>query len=132
MHIGQSDISCKKARKILGSNKVIGVTVTTLEQAKEAIDGGASYLGVGAMYKSQTKRDAKIVAFDEFKKIVNYSKIPIVVIGGINEETIPSFKEYNIAGYAMIRPILGAKNILENTKKIKKIIIKNKQVKRRI
>lgn len=126
IHIGQDDISCLEARKTLGQNKIIGVTVTTLEEAKIAIEQGATYLGVGAIYKSKTKPDAKIVSQEEFNKIVNYCKIPIVVIGGINENTIPNFKDYNISGYAMIRPILAKENIIESTKKIKNIILSNK------
>lgn len=126
IHIGQDDISCLEARRTLGQNKIIGVTVTTLEQAKIAIEQGATYLGVGAMYKSTTKKDAKIVAQDEFNKIINYCKIPIVVIGGINENTIPNFKKSNISGYAMIRPILGKENIIESTRKLKNIILSNK------
>lgn len=126
IHIGQDDISCFEARKILGEDKIIGVTVTTLEQAKRAIEQGATYLGVGAIYKSTTKKDAKIVSHDEFLKILNYSKIPIVVIGGINENTIPNFKNYNISGYAMIRPILENENITESSRKLKKLILSNK------
>ena len=55
IHIGQNDISCLEARKILGPEKIIGVTVTNLKEAKKAIEDGASYLGVGAIYKSTTK-----------------------------------------------------------------------------
>lgn len=126
IHIGQDDISCLEARKVLGEDKIIGVTVTTLEQAKRAIEQGATYLGVGAIYKSTTKKDAKIVSHDEFLKILNYCKIPIVVIGGINENTIPNFKNYNISGYAMIRPILENENITESSRKLKKLILSNK------
>lgn len=125
IHIGQDDISCLEARRTLGQNKIIGVTVTTLEQAKIAIEQGATYLGVGAMYKSTTKKDAKIVNQEEFNKIINYCKIPIVVIGGINENTIPNFKKSNISGYAMIRPILGKENIIESTRNLKNIILSN-------
>ena len=126
IHIGQDDISCLEARKALGEDKIIGVTVTTLEQAKRAIEQGATYLGVGAIYKSTTKKDAKIVSHDEFLKILNYCKIPIVVIGGINENTISNFKNYNISGYAMIRPILENENITESSRKLKKLILSNK------
>ena len=125
IHIGKDDISCLEDRKILGKNKIIGVTVTTLEQAKRAIEQGATYLGVGAIYKSTTKKDAKIVSHEELLKILNFCKIPIVVIGGINENTIPNFKNYNISGYAMIRPILGKENITESAMKLKKLILSN-------
>ncbi|MBR3162193.1 MAG: thiamine phosphate synthase [Bacilli bacterium] len=126
IHIGQDDISCLEARKTLGKNKIIGVTVTTLEEAKKAIEQGATYLGVGTIYKSTTKKDAKIVSQEELNKIINYCKLPIVVIGGINENTIPNFKKRNISGYAMIRPILGNKNIMESTMKLKKLVLENK------
>lgn len=125
IHIGQDDISCLEARKILGNNKIIGVTVTTLEQAKKAIEQGATYLGVGAIYKSTTKKDAKIVEPKEFIKILNFCKIPIVVIGGINENTIPNFKNYNVSGYAMIRPILAKENITKAAMKLKKLVLSN-------
>ena len=122
VHIGQNDISCLEARKILGTKKIIGVTVTNLSEAKQAIESGATYLGVGAIYKSTTKKDAIIVDIDELKKIVEYSSIPVVVIGGINENTIPMLKNIKIDGFAMIRPILAQKNILSSTKKLKTII----------
>ena len=122
VHIGQNDISCLEARKILGPNKIIGVSVRTFEEAKKAIIDGATYLGVGAIYKSRTKPDAKIVEKCELKKILRYSTIPVVVIGGINKNTINSFKELKPDGYAMIRPILGQKNIKTSTQTLKKII----------
>ena len=126
LHIGQDDISCLEARKILGKNKIIGVTVTTLEEAKKAVEQGATYLGVGAIYKTSTKKDAKIVSQEELNKIINYSNIPVIVIGGINEKTIPNFKNLNVSGYAMIRPILENKNIIESTIRLKKLILDNK------
>lgn len=126
LHIGQNDISCLEARKLLGYKKIIGVTVTNLSEAKMAIDNGASYLGVGAIYESTTKKDAIVVGVDELKKIVDYSSIPVVVIGGINKNTIPMLKNIKIDGYAMIRPILAEDNIVESTKQLKKIIKHNK------
>ena len=128
VHIGQNDISCMEARKILGNEKIIGVTVTSVDEAKQAIKEGASYLGVGAIYKSQTKKDAFVVGVDELKKIIDYSSIPVVVIGGINKNTIPKLKKFKIDGYAMIRPILGQKNIVDSAKELKKIINDNKKL----
>ena len=121
-----NDISCLEARKILGSEKIIGVTVTNVSEAKQAVESGATYLGVGAIYKSTTKKDAIVVGIDELKKIVEYSSIPVVVIGGINENTIPMLKNIKIDGYAMIRPILAQKNITASAKKLKLLINNNK------
>ena len=82
-------------------------------------------MGVGAIYKSQTKKDAKVVENKEFQKILDFSPIPIVVIGGINKNTIPNFNNMNISGYAMIRPILGQDDIVMSSKRLKKIITDN-------
>ena len=127
LHIGQNDISCLNARKLLGCKKIIGVTVTNLDEAKRAIESGASYLGVGAIYKSKTKSEAVIVGVDELQKIVNYSSIPVVVIGGINKNTIPMLENIKIDGYAMIRPILEQEDIVESTKVLKKLVDNNKK-----
>ncbi len=127
LHIGQNDISCLKARKLLGCKKIIGVTVTNFDEAKRAIESGASYLGVGAIYKSTTKSEAVIVGVDELQKIVNYSSIPVVVIGGINKNTIPMLENIKIDGYAMIRPILEQEDIVESTKVLKKLVDNNKK-----
>lgn len=126
VHIGQSDMPCVVARKKLGDKKIIGVSVTTLEEAKQAILDGASYLGVGAVYKSYTKADAKVVGEEELEKIIDFSSIPVVIIGGINENTIPNFKNKNISGYAMIRPILCQEDIISSTQKLKKLIVNNR------
>ena len=126
VHLGQEDIPCELARKILGKDKIIGISVTTLEEAIAAYNASADYIGVGAMFKSKTKKDAKVVDFDEFLKIQSKIKIPIVVIGGINEKTIPIFKNLNVSGYAMIRPILKQERIKEAATNLLNIILQNK------
>ena len=123
----QNDISCLETRKVLGTEKIIGVTVTNLSEAKKAIEDGASYLGVGAIYKSTTKKDALVVGVDKLRKIADYSSIPVIVIGGINKKTIPMLKGIKIDGYAMIRPILAQENIIDSTKKLKRLIYNNKK-----
>ena len=128
VHLGQNDMPCKIARKILGNDKIIGISVTTLEEAIQAQLDGADYIGVGAMYKSITKKDAKVVSNDEFIKIQMNCSLPIVVIGGINEKTIPNFRDSRVDGYAMIRPILGQDNILNSSVKLKKLILCNRGI----
>ena len=107
--------------------QVVGVTVTNLNEAKRTIEDGASYLGVEDIYKSATKKDALVVGVDELRKIADYSSIPIIVIGGINKNTIPMLKNIKIDGYVMIRPILAQENIIDSTKELKKIIFNNKK-----
>ncbi len=122
VHLGQQDMPCLEARKILGKDKIIGISVTTVEEAIKATLEGADYIGVGAMFKSQTKPDAKVVSYGELIKIREVTCLPIVLIGGINEKTIPLFKGIGVQGFAMIRPILDNVNIEDNTRKLKRII----------
>ena len=84
-------------------------------------------MGVGAIYKSTTKKDALVVGVDKLRKIADYSSIPVIVIGGINKNTIPTIKNIIIDGYAMIRPILAQKNIIDSTEKLKNLIYNNKK-----
>lgn len=110
VHIGQTDLPCKVARKILGAEKIIGVSVSNVEEAIQAEIDGANYLGVGAMFATATKTDAKIVTLDTLKKIRTAVKIPIVAIGGINLETISKIKPANIDGVAVVSAIIAAEN----------------------
>lgn len=125
VHLGQNDMPCELARKILGKDAIIGISVTTLEEAIKAEKDGADYIGVGAMYKSSTKKDAKIVSREELIKIKQTVKIPVVIIGGLDENTISNFKGLKIDGYAMITSIISNDNVLEKTKKILSIIKNN-------
>lgn len=128
IHIGQDDISCSQARKLIGDEKIIGVTVANVEEATKAIKDGANYLGVGAIFKSTTKSDATVVGIDELKKICQMSTIPVVVIGGINKDTIPLLKDIKIDGYAMIRPILSTDDITKSAEKLRNLIQNNKKI----
>ena len=128
IHIGQNDISCSQARKLIGAEKIIVVTVANIEEATKAIKDGANYLGVGAIFKSTTKSDATIVGIDELKKICQISTIPVVVIGGINKDTIPLLKDIKIDGYAMIRPILSTDDISKAAEELRNLIQDNKKI----
>ena len=102
VHIGQSDLPCSVVRKIVGDDKIIGVSAGTLENAIKAENDGADYIGVGAMYATGTKKDAKHTSMDELKKIRENISIPIVVIGGINKERITDFNGTDIDGLAIV------------------------------
>ena len=69
VHVGQSDLPVSVARKILGKDKIIGVSARNVAQAQEAEQNGADYLGVGAMYATGTKKDAKVTSREELLKI---------------------------------------------------------------
>lgn len=111
VHVGQSDIPCKAVRKLIGENKILGVSASTIEEATSAKEDGADYLGVGAMFTTNTKVDAKNVTLDKLKEIKKQVQLPIVAIGGLNLENIKLLKEFNIQGYAVISAILGVEDI---------------------
>lgn len=126
IHLGQRDTTLEEARKLIGENKIIGVSATTLEEALGAEKGGADYIGVGAIFPTNTKLDAKYVTLELLKEMRGKINIPIVVIGGINSETIPKILEsaVDIQGYSLSSAILNSKNPKLESKKIMGIIKK--------
>lgn len=111
VHVGQSDLNVRYARKILGSDKIIGATTKTLKQAEEAVSEGADYLGVGAIYPTTTKVKTVITEVSTLKEICESVKIPVVAIGGLNEENSDILKGSKISGIAVVSAIMKAKEI---------------------
>ena len=107
LHIGQDDLPYRAARDIVGPDKIIGVSVSDLPQALAAVEMGADYLGVGAMFSTGTKADAHLTSMDELRRIRERVSIPIVVIGGINKATIPLFRGTGIDGIAVVSGIVS-------------------------
>lgn len=118
VHVGQSDLSCEIVRKIIGEDKIIGVSTRNVEESLQAVKDGADYLGVGAMYSTNTKTDAKVVSLDELDKIRASVDIPIVVIGGINMNTLWNFKNKGIDGLAVISAIISKEDVKAAAKEI--------------
>ncbi len=121
VHVGQSDMPAEIVRKIIGEDKIIGVSTGSLEQALKAQKDGADYLGVGAMYATGTKKDANPTSMEELRKIRENISIPIVVIGGINKITARDFKGIGIDGLAIVSAIIAQKDIAEAAREIKEI-----------
>lgn len=124
VHVGQSDMEAKIVRKLIGEEKIIGVSARNLEEAIEAEKQGADYLGVGAIFGTTTKKDAKNVSIDELKRIKSTVSIPIVAIGGINEKNVSLLKDTGIEGISIISAILAKENIKEASKNLKDLFIK--------
>ncbi len=118
VHVGQSDLPATVVRQLIGPDKLLGVSVATLEQAKQAAADGADYLGVGAMYATQTKTDADIVTMEELRRIRAAVNIPIVVIGGINKNTLGNFKEMGIDGLAVVSAVVAQADITAAAKEL--------------
>ena len=111
VHIGQDDLNLKEARKILGEDKIIGVSAHNYEEAKIALENGADYLGVGAIFATQTKDDAQNISMETLNEICQKVDIPVVAIGGINQVNILEFMGVAIDGVAIVSSIFGSNDI---------------------
>lgn len=123
VHIGQSDLPARNVRSIIGKDKILGVSASTLEEAVRAQEDGADYLGVGAMFATGTKADAEFVSVEELKKIRETVRLPIVIIGGINRKTVPLFNKTGIDGIAVVSALISAKDIAGEAKELKKLVL---------
>lgn len=110
IHLGQDDMPIDMARKIMGTEKLIGISTRTIEEAIEAQKNGANYIGVGAIFNTDTKSDARKIHFDDIKKIKSSVHIPVLGIGGINKENIDTVKILGIDGICISSGILKEKN----------------------
>jgi len=119
VHIGQKDLPAKIVRDLIGNDKILGVSASNLVEALQAEKDGADYLGVGAMFATGTKTDADTVSMEELSKIRKKTHLPIVVIGGINQNTIPLFSGSGINGIAVVSAIVSKRNILAATRELK-------------
>ncbi len=122
VHVGQSDMPADVARKLIGPDKILGVSAHNLEEALKAEKDGADYLGVGAMYPTATKKDASFTGKEELEKIRNTVHIPLVAIGGINSKTIPDFAKDSVDGFAIVSAIMAAENPERIAGELKKLI----------
>ena len=112
VHLGQSDMPIKLARKILGEDKIIGISANTLEEALEAQKAGADYLGIGPVFYTGTKKDIdEPIGIHGLKEITENIRIPSVAIGGINKENAKSVLETGVNGISVISAILRSENI---------------------
>jgi len=118
VHLGQSDMPAGVARSIIGNDKIIGISTSTLKEAKKAEREGADYVGVGAMFPTTTKDDASAVTVNCLKEIKDNISIPVVAIGGITEKNVDLLKITNIDGVAVISDILGKKCVKASAAKL--------------
>jgi thiamine-phosphate diphosphorylase len=123
VHIGQNDMEIKRARKILGEDKIIGVTARNLEQAIAAQEGGADYIGIGALFATGTKKDTSPMSFETVKAITSTVHIPVVGIAGINKNNVSKLKGCNLDGIAVVSAIFGAESPRAAAEELKHILM---------
>lgn len=119
VHVGQSDMEAMDVRKILGPDKIIGVSAQTVEQAKKAQEQGADYLGVGAVFPTGSKADAVEVKRPVVKEICETVDIPVVAIGGITLENVTQLRGNGLDGIAVISAIFAQEDIEQATAALK-------------
>ena len=115
LHIGDDELPVSVARQVLGPEKILGVTAKTVKRALEAEEGGADYLGTGAIFPTTTKENAPITLISTLKTICQRVAIPVVAIGGLTSENIDQLMGTGIAGVAVVRDLMQAEDIEAKT-----------------
>lgn len=115
LHIGDDELPVSVTRKVLGPEKILGVTAKTVKRALEAETSGADYLGTGAIFPTTTKENAPITLISTLKTICQTVAIPVVAIGGLTSENIDQLAETGIAGVAVVRDLMQAEDIEAKT-----------------
>nr|WP_330410848.1 thiamine phosphate synthase [Lachnotalea glycerini] len=118
IHVGQHDMDILKVRERLGDDKLIGMSAQTVEQAKKAVESGADYLGVGAVFTTSTKPDADFVSYDTLKAICTVVDVPVCAIGGIYDFNINNLSGSGIDGVALISAIFAQDNIKKASERL--------------
>ena len=121
VHIGQDDGDVAEVRRIAGSRLIIGVSAHNVEEALTAEKAGADYLGCGAVFGSTTKSNVHVLPLETLKNIASAVKIPIVAIGGINENNMMQLAGTGINGVAVISAIFGAADVKSKCQELKRL-----------
>ena len=121
VHVGQSDMPCDVTRKLIGKDKILGISAATVDEAKKAQKDGADYIGTGAVFPTQTKKDADSVTKQQLKEIVESIDIPVVAIGGITLENAIELKDTGISGLSVVSAIMSSDNPKKSSEELLKI-----------
>lgn len=122
IHVGQDDMAVSEVRSIVGENMMIGVSAHSVEEALEAVKNGADCLGVGAMFATSTKTDANILSWQTLHDICHAVDVPVVAIGGLNKDNIPSLAGSGVDGVALVSAIFASKDIESECRLLRKTV----------
>jgi len=120
-HLGQEDMPVETAREI-APELIIGVSASSVQEAVEAENGGADYIGAGAVFPTSTKSDAEFLGIEALEEIVRRVRIPVVAIGGITHENVLEVLRRGAHGVAVISAIMGADDIEGAARRMREII----------
>jgi len=121
VHVGQKDMDAKDVRKIIGPDKILGVSAQTVEQAVAAERNGADYIGVGSVFPTSTKPDAETVSFETLREICKSVSIPVVAIGGINKDNAMKLAGSEIDGIAVVSAIFAQDDIAASVRELRQV-----------
>ena len=122
VHVGQEDLEASRVRDIVGPDAIVGVSAASIAEARAAQAASADYLGVGAITPTATKPEAGVLTIDELREIVDCVDIPVVAIGGVNAQTIPSLAGLGLAGYSVVSAIIAAPDIEAASHELRELI----------
>lgn len=111
IHVGQEDMAAGKVRRRVGDGMILGVSVHTVEEARQAVQDGADYLGLGAVFPTSTKTDVEQMSSETLQTICNAVDVPIVAIGGINRDNLLKLAGSGVDGVALVSAIFSAEDI---------------------
>ena len=119
VHVGQKDRAAREVRRLLGPNRILGVSARTVEQAVQAERDGADYLGVGAVFSTSTKAYAMPVSYETLQSIFMAVSIPVVAIGGIQRENLLSLAGSGVDGVALVSAIFAAPAVETDSRELR-------------
>ena len=110
VHVGQSDMQGRDIRSLIGPERILGISAGTVEEAVAAQQAGADYIGVGAVFGTSTKKNARNLTVEKLREICSAVAIPVVAIGGINAKNLPELSGSGVDGVAVVSAIFAAEN----------------------
>mgnify|MGYP000106702001 FL=1 len=119
IHVGQEDMVAGEVRRRVGDAMILGVSVHTVEEARQAVHDGADYLGLGAVFPTSTKADADQMTSETLRDICSAVDVPIVAIGGINRDNLLSLAGSGVDGAALVSAIFSAEDIERNCQELR-------------
>ena len=119
IHVGQEDMEAAKVRRRVGEHMILGVSVHTVEEARKAVENGADYLGLGAVFPTDTKTDADRMPNETLRAICGAVEVPVVAIGGINRGNLLRLSGSGVDGVALVSAIFSAEDIEESCRELR-------------
>ncbi len=128
VHVGQEDLDVEVVRRLIGFNKIVGLSTKNIKQVKEANNLPVDYIGFGSIFPTSTKENANLAGIENLKKALEISIQPVVAIGGINENNLQDVLDTGCENVAVVSAVFKNKNIKQNTKRLKDILKKKRKM----